>query len=71
MGRPPPIIRAMPERKRFFSIDAFPYNDNTAYIVSSAHTANLLLILLKQLLSKKFIMQNGTKCVLQVLYCLV
>ena len=21
---PPPIIRAMPERKRFFSIDAFP-----------------------------------------------
>ena len=25
MGRPPPIIRAMPERKRFFSIDVFPY----------------------------------------------
>ena len=24
MGRPPPIIRAMPERKRFFSIDPFP-----------------------------------------------
>ena len=24
MGRPPPIIRAMPERKRFFSIDVFP-----------------------------------------------
>ena len=22
---PPPIIRAMPERKRFFSIDVFPY----------------------------------------------
>ena len=26
MGRPPlPLIRAMPERKRFFSIDPFPY----------------------------------------------
>ena len=25
MGRPPPIIRAMPERKRFFSVDPFPY----------------------------------------------
>ena len=25
MGRPPPLIRAMPERKRFFSIDVFPY----------------------------------------------
>ena len=24
MGRPPPYIRAMPERKRFFSIEAFP-----------------------------------------------
>ena len=24
MGRPP-LIRAMPERKRFFSIDLFPY----------------------------------------------
>ena len=24
MGRPPPIIRVMPERKRFFSIDPFP-----------------------------------------------
>ena len=24
MGRPPPLIRAMPERKRFFSIDVFP-----------------------------------------------
>ena len=24
MGRPPPIIRAMPERKRFFSIEVFP-----------------------------------------------
>ena len=24
MGRPPPIIRAMPERKRFFFIDVFP-----------------------------------------------
>ena len=23
-GDPPPIIRAMPERKRFFSIEAFP-----------------------------------------------
>ena len=27
MGRPPPIIRAMPERKRFFSVDPFPYSD--------------------------------------------
>ena len=27
MGRPPPIIRAMPKRKRFFSIDVFPYID--------------------------------------------
>ena len=27
MGRPPPLIRAMPERKRFFSIDVFPYDD--------------------------------------------
>ena len=27
MGRPPrPIIRAMPERKHFFSIDVFPNN---------------------------------------------
>ena len=25
MGRPPPLIRAMPERKRFFFIDVFPY----------------------------------------------
>ena len=25
---PPPIIRAMPERKRFFSIDPFPYKSN-------------------------------------------
>ena len=25
VGPPPPIIRAMPERKRFFSIDVFPY----------------------------------------------
>ena len=24
MGRPPPIIRAMPERKRFFPVDPFP-----------------------------------------------
>ena len=24
MGTPPPIIRAMPERKRFFSVDPFP-----------------------------------------------
>ena len=24
MGRPPPYIRAMPERKRFFLIDVFP-----------------------------------------------
>ena len=24
IGRPPPLIRAMPERKHFFSIDAFP-----------------------------------------------
>ena len=24
MGRPPPIIRAMPERKRLLSIDPFP-----------------------------------------------
>ena len=24
MGRPPPIIGAMPERKRFFSVDPFP-----------------------------------------------
>ena len=24
MGRPPPYIRAMPERKRFFFIDVFP-----------------------------------------------
>ena len=24
MGRPPPIIRAMPERKRLFSVDPFP-----------------------------------------------
>ena len=23
-GRPPPLIRAMPERKRFFSTDVFP-----------------------------------------------
>ena len=22
---PPPILRAMPERKRFFSVDLFPY----------------------------------------------
>ena len=26
MGRPPPIIWAMPERKRFFTIDVFPYS---------------------------------------------
>ena len=25
MGRPPPLIRARPERKRLFSIDVFPY----------------------------------------------
>ena len=25
MGRPSPLIRAMPERKRLFSIDVFPY----------------------------------------------
>ena len=24
MGRPPPLIRAMPERKHFFSVDVFP-----------------------------------------------
>ena len=24
MGRPPPLFRAMPERKRFFSIEVFP-----------------------------------------------
>ena len=24
LGRPPPLIRAMPERKRFFSTDVFP-----------------------------------------------
>ena len=29
MGRPPPIIRAMPERKRFFSIDPFPKKFDT------------------------------------------
>ena len=28
MGRPPPIIRAMPERKRFFCVDPFPYDDD-------------------------------------------
>ena len=40
MGRPPPpIIRAMPERKRFFSIDVFPnvnYIFDTGYNMSSA-----------------------------------
>ena len=25
---PPPIIRAMPERKRFFCVDPFPYDDD-------------------------------------------
>ena len=25
ISRPPPLIRAMPERKRFFFIDVFPY----------------------------------------------
>ena len=58
---PPPHHSGNARKKTFFSIDAFPYNDNTAYIVSSAHTANLLLILLKQLLSKKFIMQKRDK----------
>ena len=28
MGRPPPIIRAMPERKHFFLREVFPYGTN-------------------------------------------
>ena len=27
MGRSPPLIRAMPERKRFFFIDVFPISE--------------------------------------------
>ena len=34
MGRPPPIIRAMPERKRFFSIEVFPKFYRFAAIVA-------------------------------------
>ena len=30
MGRPPPLIRAMLERKRFFSIDVFPKREGQA-----------------------------------------
>ena len=30
MGKPPPIIRAMPERKRLFPVDVFPYLPNQA-----------------------------------------
>ena len=28
MGKPPPFFRAMPERKRVFTNDLFPYCDN-------------------------------------------
>ena len=32
IGRPPPIIRAMPERKRFFSMDLFPKDKSEVVI---------------------------------------
>ena len=47
MGRPPPYIRAMPKRKRFFLIDVFPNVDvdsddddelSVAMVSMSAHT---------------------------------
>ena len=30
-GSPPPLFRAMPERKRFFFHDGFPYADSVHY----------------------------------------
>ena len=33
MGRPPPIIRAMPETKRFFLIEVFPYLQTDGYLL--------------------------------------
>ena len=44
MGRPPPpIIRAMPERKRFFSIEAFPYVILFGPVFLSLHAKTILL----------------------------
>ena len=42
MGRPPPppIVRAMPERKRFFSIDVFPNFGNMAQRTSDRAKTN-------------------------------
>ena len=38
---PPPLIRAMPERKRFFSIDVFPYD----YLLVHSSYHGLLVVL--------------------------
>ena len=39
----PPIIRAMPERKRFFSIEAFPYVILFGPVFLSLHAKTILL----------------------------
>ena len=46
MGRPPPLIQAMPERKRFFSIDVFPYSltNFCLYRVSFSHLYVLMYL---------------------------
>ena len=36
---PPPIIRAMPERKRFFSIDVFPKSSDFRELVQNIFNA--------------------------------
>ena len=49
MGKPPPIIRAMPERKRFFSVDPFPKANK-----------KIRFIFLIKTLKKKFINNSCT-----------
>ena len=42
---PPPLIRAMPERKRFFFIDVFPYRKWGIIFVPQVKTSKDILVL--------------------------
>ena len=60
---PPPIIRAMPERKRFFAVDVFPYFKDSTFATSLISLGIILLFVLStvsyQLISYVFLDDVG------------